>query len=128
MPPAGGTYEFRLFLNDGYTLAATSPVVTVPGPPPPALFVDTTSAAPGGQVILTLTGGLGGSSDWLALAESSAPANSYLQWIYVGTGTSTRTWTVSMPLAAGTYEFRLFLNNDCTLAATGPPVTVTGGG
>jgi hypothetical protein len=29
MPSAPGQYEFRLFLNNGYTLAATSPPVTV---------------------------------------------------------------------------------------------------
>jgi hypothetical protein len=29
MPSTPGTYEFRLFLNNGYTLAATSPPVTV---------------------------------------------------------------------------------------------------
>jgi hypothetical protein len=29
MPTTPGTYEFRLFLNNGYTRAATSPTVTV---------------------------------------------------------------------------------------------------
>ena len=29
MPNTPGTYEFRLFLNNGYTLAATSPPIAV---------------------------------------------------------------------------------------------------
>ena len=29
MPSTPGTYEFRLFLNNGYTRAATSPPITV---------------------------------------------------------------------------------------------------
>jgi hypothetical protein len=29
MPQQPGTYEFRLFLNNGFTRAATSPTVTV---------------------------------------------------------------------------------------------------
>jgi hypothetical protein len=42
----------------------------------------------------------------------------------VGSGVSTRTWTVTMPSTPGTYEFRLFLNNGYTRGATSPPVTV----
>src|SRR5439155_3181269 len=71
MPSGGGTFEFRLFLNAGYTRAATSPAVTVtPGPPPPAatLTVNATNVAAGASVTVTLTGGTGGSLDWLALA------------------------------------------------------------
>jgi hypothetical protein len=42
----------------------------------------------------------------------------------VGSGVTARDWTVTMPSAPGTYEFRLFLNNGYTRAATSPPVTV----
>jgi hypothetical protein len=120
-PTAPGQYEFRLFANDTYTRLATSPAFTVPGP---ALTVDTTTATPGGPVTVTLTHGLGGPRDWLALAAVGAPATSYLQWVYVGAGVTTQTWTVAMPAAAGQYEFRLFLNDGFGLAGTSPPVTV----
>jgi len=73
---------------------------------------------------VTLTNGLGGSTDWLALAAVGAADATYLQWTYVGAGVTTRTWTVTMPTAPGQYEFRLFLNNGFTRAATSPPVTV----
>ena len=215
MPSSAGTYEFRLFLNDGYTRAASSPIITVdpslqpaplatslspastgaggPGftltvngsgfasssvvrwkgdarpttfvsttslqaaipaadiaaagtaavtvftPAPgggtssaltftvntsPILTVSASSVSPGGSVTATLTNGLGGSQDWLALAGTSAPNTGNVQWVYVGTGVTTRTWTVNMPSTPGTYEFRLFLNNGYTRAATSPPVTV----
>ena len=122
MPTTGGTYEFRLFLNGGYARAATSPPVTVAAATP-ALTVSTTSTVVSGSVTVTLTGGAGGSSDWLALAAASGANTSYLQWTYVGAGVGTRAWTVTMPATPGTYEFRLFLNNGFTRAATSPTVT-----
>jgi subtilisin len=122
-PTTPGTYEFRLFPNNGYTLAAKSPTVTVTGATA-QLAVSTTTAAPGSTVTVTLTGGLGGATDWLAFASTSAPASSYIQYVYVGSGVTTRTWTVTVPATPGTYEFRLFLNNGYTRAATSPPVTV----
>ena len=212
MPMTPGTYEFRLFLNNGYTRAATSPTVTVnplaptltsispasarldgaftltangtgfttasvvqwngaprpttyvsatqlrasiPAsdratagtasvtvntPPPgggvsspkvftiiplPSLTVYPTSVTGGATVTATLADGYGGASDWLALASTSAANNSYIQWVYVGSGVSTKAWTVTMPATPGTYEFRLFLSNGYTRAATSPPVTVT---
>jgi subtilisin family serine protease len=128
VPTTPGQYEFRLFLNGGYTPLVKSPTVTVPAPEPPSgpptLAVSATAVARGGQVTVTLTNGLGGAQDWLALATVGAPGNSYLQWVYVGANLTTRTWTVTMPSAPGQFEFRLFLNNGYTLAATSPPVTV----
>jgi len=122
MPGAGGIYEFRLFLNGGYVRAATSPRVTVAAATP-VLTVNTTSVVVGGSVTVTLTGGAAGSTDWLALAAAGAANTSYLQWTYVGAGLTTRTWTVTMPATTGAYEFRLFLNNGFSLAATSPRVT-----
>jgi len=211
-PTAGGPYEFRLFLNNGYTRAATSPKVTVVPPAPvitalspstavagtsslsliaygnnftptsvvrwngsprtttyststqlsaaissadlafagspqvtvftpapgggtsnavtftitPALTltVNPTSVAPGGLVTVTLTAGPGGATDWLAFATTSAANSSYVLWTYVGAGVTARTWTIAAPATAGTYEFRLFLNDGLTRAATSPTVTV----
>jgi subtilisin family serine protease len=217
MPAAGGAYEFRLFLNNGYTRAATSPAITVTpasnpvpqvsslspssavvgqsaftltvngsnftsssivrwngadrpttyvsagqltaaipaadvaslssaqvavfSPAPgggtstprtfsilaaPILSVSSTTVAPGGTVIVTLTGGLGGATDWLAFAPSTAPDTTFLQYVYVGAGITTRTWAVTVPGTAGTYQFRLFLNNGYTRGATSPSITVGG--
>jgi subtilisin len=216
MPATPGTYEFRLFLNGGYTRGATSPPITVvPGPNPvpvltstlpvsapagaaalsltingsgfvgssivrwngadrvttfvsstqlraaipaadlaapgtaqisvfnpapggglsatkpfaivnsaPVLTVSATTAQPGASVTVTLTGGYGGTWDWLALSAVGSPDSSYLKWTYVGAGVTTRTWTVTMPTTPGPYQFRLYLNNGNTSVATSPTVTV----
>ena len=129
MPSTPGTYEFRLFLNSGYVRAATSPTITVGvggggGGTAPQLTVSATSVTPGSQVTVTLSGGYGGATDWIALAPTSAPETGYLQYVYVGAGLTTRTWTVTLPTTPGTYEFRLYLNNGYTRAATSPAVVV----
>lgn len=127
--PAPGQYEFRLFLNNGFERAATSVTITVgePSPPPDPgpsnLAVDVTTASPGESITVTLTDGLGGATDWLALAAIGAPDATYVQFIYVGAGVTDTTWTVSAP-AAGQYEFRLFLNNGYERAATSAAVLV----
>lgn len=130
-PSTPGTYEFRLFLNNGYTRAATSPAITVAssGPPtsPPTITVSATTVAPGADVTATLTNSPGGQYDWLAFASTTAPNTSYTSFTYVGAGITTRTWTLKMPTTPGTYEFRLFLNNGYTRAATSPTITVTSG-
>ena len=89
------------------------------------LAVDTTSVFTSAPVNLTLTGGLGGSSDWIALEPVGAADTSYVSWFYVGSGVTSHTWSVAMPATAGTYEFRLFLNGGYTRASTSPAITVT---
>jgi hypothetical protein len=90
----------------------------------PQLTVSATTVAPGGSVTVTLTNGAGGIGDWLAFARTNQSNSSYLNYTYVGLGVTTRTWTVTVPTTPGTYEFRLFLNNGYTRAATSPTVTV----
>lgn len=106
--PGGGVSNARTFtIGTGPTLTVNAATVTI-----------------GTPVTVTLINGPGGSTDWLALAASGAPDTSFLQWVYVGTGVTTRTWTVT-PAAAGTCEFRLFLNGGYSRAGTSPIVTVT---
>jgi subtilisin family serine protease len=136
MPSTPGDYEFRLFENGGYTRIATSPTVTVgstppepppdpPDPPPPAVLdVSATAVYGGDAVTVTLSDGPGNSNDWLALAGVGDPDTTYLQWIYVGAGATTATWTVTMPATPGDYEFRLFENGGYTRIGTSPTVTV----
>jgi hypothetical protein len=124
MPTTAGAYEFRFFPNGGYTRAATSAPINVGTASSPSLSVSAQNVGGGASVTVTLTNGLGQAYDWLALAPTEAADSSYLQWTYVGAGLTTRTWTVTMPTAAGTYEFRLFSNG--TRAATSSTVTVTG--
>ena len=104
----------------------TSTAVSFTIDPPPTLAVSATTVDAGGSMTVTLTGSSGAAGDWLALAASTAPDTSYLQFTYVGTGVTSRTWTVAMPGIAGIYEFRLYLASTYNRAATSPPVTVTG--
>ena len=110
--------------------AATSPIVTVSGtnPNPPLLSVSArVPPAPGAPVTVTLDRwddlgrkcGLAGT-----FAELFSRYAASLQYVYVGAGVTTRTWTVNMPTTSGTYEFRLFPNNSFTKIAASPPVTV----
>ncbi len=66
-------------------------------------------------------------NDWLALASTTAPNTSYLQYTYVGAGLSTRTLDGGDAQTGGSFEFRLFLNNGYTRAATSAAITVTPG-
>jgi hypothetical protein len=88
------------------------------------LTVSATTIASTGSVTVTLMNGPGGSTDWLGLAAVGAPNTSFVSWTYVGAGVTTRSWTPPTP-APGTYEFRLFLNDGYTRAATSPSVTVS---
>src|SRR5262249_36380042 len=54
MPTTPGTYEFRLFLNNGFVRAATSPAVTVTAPVP-TLSTLTPASVPAGTTAFTLT-------------------------------------------------------------------------
>src|SRR5204863_9518007 len=120
---AVGTPQVTAFTpapGGGTSAAQTFTVVQAP-----TLTVSATSVTVGSSVTATLTSGLGGSTDYIALAATSAPNNSYIQYVYVGAGVTTRTWTVTMPNTAGAYEFRLFPNNGIVRAATSPTVTVT---
>jgi subtilisin family serine protease len=122
LPAQGGAFEFRLFTN-GYMRISTSPTITIPRA---QLSVDTTTAAVGSNVTVTLTAGYGGTQAWLALARVGTPDTSNVQWTYVGSGVTTRTWTVAIP-AVDTYEFRLYLDGGYTRVATSPAITVVPG-
>ncbi len=125
-PSTPGPYEFRLFRQGSFIRAATSPVVTIEPPPPPVLTVSATSVTGGQTVTMTLVNGQGGSQDWLSFGATGASDTGYLQFIYVGAGVTTRTWAVTTPNTAGTYEFRLYKQGSFVRLATSPTVTVTG--
>ncbi|HTY77658.1 MAG TPA: IPT/TIG domain-containing protein [Candidatus Bathyarchaeia archaeon] len=78
----------------------------------------------GGSITATLSNSPGGSTDWLGLSAVASADTSFLQHTDVGAGITSRTWTVTMPAAPGSYEFRLYLNNMYTVAARSAAVTV----
>ena len=128
MPTTPGEYEFRFYENNGYVVLTRSAVVTVvdpgPGPGAPELTVDATAVVPGDPITVTLVGGSGNTTDWLAFAAVGTPGTSYLSYTYVGAGVTSRSWTVTAPSTGGDYEFRFMPDNGYTAAATSPPVSV----
>jgi hypothetical protein len=123
-PATPGMYEFRLFRQGSFARIATSALVIVQSPPPPSLSVSATTVAPGQTVTVTLTNGLGGSTDWLAFARTGSANGAYVTWTYVGNGFTTRTWTVRAPSTPGTYEFRLFRQGSYVRLATSVTIQV----
>ncbi|HYM25379.1 MAG TPA: S8 family serine peptidase, partial [Vicinamibacterales bacterium] len=90
--------------------------------PPPSLTVDRTLVAPGDPVTLTLSGGDGGATDQFTFAPVGSDDGTFYYSTYVGPGVTDTTWTVQTPSTTGTYEFRLFVN-DNRIAAS-PTITV----
>ena len=142
-PATGGTYEFRLFLNGGYTRAATSPAITVtPGqnPVPVLGSLSPAKTTVGSQVTITLTGsGFTGSSvvRWNGASRattfvSSTQLRTTLSAADVATA-GTGQVSVFSPAPGGGVSTNLpfdiiaapALTVDTTNAAAGTPVTVT---
>jgi uncharacterized protein YegP (UPF0339 family) len=131
IPQTAGQYEFRFFANNGYTLLATSPVVTTL---PPTLTPSASSSAPGAAVQVTVTDGPAYRGDWVVLAKVGSAPTVYVDWKYLNgtrtmpaTGVPSAVLTFTMPLTPDTYEFRFFANNGYTLLAVSPPVVVASG-
>lgn len=130
-----GTYEARLFTQNGFTKVATSQnSFTVGGG---GAGTSTTSysltASPStlsvGQsvtVSYAAPSSANRSRDWIGMYRTGDDDRSFIDWEYVGASNSgSLTFT---PSAAGTYNFRYFKNNGYTKAATSLQVTVAGGG
>ena len=94
-------FNFLVLLSADWHMAEIGALVTAHAPLPfqagssPALAVSATTVSGGSPLTVTLTGGLGGYSDWLAFASTSAPNNVYLQYTYVGSGQTTRSWAAN---------------------------------
>jgi hypothetical protein len=84
-----GTYEFRLFANDGYTRLAVSNALTV------VIGVSTLSVAPnsiarGSSVTVAFNNAnVPTSTDWIGLYTPGAADTAYLSWIYDSSCTQT---------------------------------------
>ena len=125
---APGTYELRLFANNGFTRLATSPPFTVTASTTTTFSVSPSSVARGGSVtaswanIATPT-----ATDWIGVYVPGTSNTWSLAWRYTtGAVSSNVSFTIPASLAPGTYELRLFANNGFTRLATSSAFTVTG--
>jgi len=107
---------------------ATAQTISVNGEAPPvAVSVGATTS-----VTIAVADGPGNATDWVALYPAGAPNAGYLSWSYLSgtaappaSGLMSASFTTYAPLAAGTYEWRLFANNSWTRLATSSEVTVS---
>ncbi len=136
-----GTYEARLFTNNGYTrVARSSQQITVRDQTPPtngttepgngettngyALTPLSTSVPANSTITINWEAPAGSNlnRDWIGVYRVGAGDRSPLAWQYVSEGPSgTVTFTGRTP---GTYEFRYFKNNGYTRVAVSPTVVV----
>lgn len=108
MPSSAGSYEFRIFGDDGTeSLAASSPVeaeassgVRVEAYP--------ANVHPGETITVTFWGALSGSA--IGMYEMTRP-DKYMLAMQWTNGRSCGTMTFSAPSTPGRYDFRLFENN-----------------
>ena len=135
-PSSGGTFEFRLFENDTWTLRATSTVVTVTAATPMLSINGGTApvtVAGGSQLTVQVTNGPGFRADFVMMVPAgSAPTfwSGVYQYLSGNTtrpasGMTSATLTFAAPTSGGTFEFRLFENDTWTLRANSSVVTVT---
>jgi C1A family cysteine protease len=129
-----GTYEFRLFANDGYTRLAVSTALTVTSATT-SLTVTPSSIARGSAVTVTFSNAsTPTSTDWIGLYATGTSDTAYLSWIYDSSCTQTPgaskasgscQYSIPANLPVGTYEFRLFANDGYTrLAVSNPSLSV----
>ena len=98
----------RFFLNNTFTVLATSVTITVAAP---TVTPSATTVAPGATVSATIADGPANSRDWVGLFATGAPAAVYLRAAYLNDtltppnpGVAGGTLTFTMPLTPGTYQ------------------------
>ena len=135
-PAAGGSYEFRFYQNDTFTLIATSGVMTVTASQTlPALSVNGQSgpvtASAGSTITVNVTNGPGDISDWVMMVPAGSPAQTWGPYMYLSgsktrpvTGLTAATLSFLAP-SSGNVEFRFYKADTFTLLATSSIVTVT---
>jgi subtilisin family serine protease len=129
MPTSPGQYVFRYLLNNTYTEAARSAIITVTGSTGGGgssytVTPSATSLQPGVSMAVSWTAPGGASNiDWIQLMDIGGNTQYWFQ--YTG-GAVSGTATLTAPLGPGQYVFRYLLNNTYTEAARSAVITVTG--
>jgi Putative Ig domain len=123
-----GTYSVVATASDGNLQsqqAFTWRVISFAASPATATF--------GQALTATIANSPGAAGDWVAMYQTGAANNQYLQWKYLngqqtapGTGLNAAVLNFTAPSTIGTYELRFFRNNAFSLLATSPAISVTG--
>jgi len=130
--PVTGTYTIKIDPSGSATgsivvAVAVTPIVLVNGTAPPTVV----TVSPSATVTVSVSGGPGNTTDWVALALVGSGNTSYISCQYLNgthtaptTGLTSATLTFTMPATTGNYELRFFANNGYTRLATSTTVTV----
>jgi hypothetical protein len=128
MPSIPGTYNFRVFANSSYTLAATSLAIKVLAPD---IRLDSDTVSAGGTVTATVANGPGKPGDWIGLFDANGAVVEYRQWQYLNrsqtkpaAGVTSAGVTFTAPSESGRYNVRLFAAGSYVLLATSPSFDV----
>jgi hypothetical protein len=118
-----GTYEVRLFAQNGFARLATSNTVKIG----PTASVTPSPVAAGANVTVTWAGMLNPTpKDWLGLVPLNAPDASYVARAYLtGRASDTVPFVLPAGLAAGQYEARIFANDGWQVSVVSNVITVT---
>ncbi len=124
-PSTPGQYEFRYLPGGGSTSAAASGPITVTEPVAPFTVTASPTVMSGQDTSVSWTAPVSRTrKDWIALFAVGAPASAYLAGYYTG-GLATGSFTFTMALAPGQYEFRYLLNDTFSVAGRSPAISVT---
>ncbi len=116
--PQVGTYNFRMFVNDGYTLLATSNEIVIG-----QSTYNLTATLSGGNITVTYSGAPGNARDWIGIYKVGAADNGYISYQYLN-GKKSGSLNFTAPTTAGSYNFRMFVNDGYTLLATSNEVVI----
>src|SRR5581483_2468366 len=120
---AAGSYVARAYFNNSFTRQAESAAFTVAEPSSAAsLSTDAAQYASGAPVVVTFSGMLGASNDWIAIATAGSADDAYLAYQYTGGGAAGTLTFDGLP--DGSYVARAFFNNGFTKQGETAPFTV----
>jgi nitrous oxidase accessory protein len=108
MPSSAGSYEFRIFGDDGTERLAASSPLEVKASSGVRVEAYPTNVHPGETITVTFWGALSGSAIGMYKMTSPDKYMLAMQWT---NGRTCGTMTFSAPSTPGTYDFRLFENN-----------------
>jgi hypothetical protein len=129
-----GTYELRLYTNDGFSRLGTSNTFTVTNGI--VILSATPSTIAAGGIVTAAWSQIESPTpvDWIGLYAPSADDTAFLAWVYAGcaqtpgAAKATGACPLSLPgaLAPGSYELRLYTSDGFTRLATSGRFNVTG--
>jgi len=126
-PSEAGQYEFRIFLDSGYTFVGRSQPITVGelqvGDLQPSISLSSYQARPGQKVTATYHNASTLSGAWIGFYQKDSADRSYISYVYTR-GKTTGSYEITAPNTPGQYNFRLFKDGGYTLIGTSGTLTV----